>query len=164
VISFRPLGPDDLPLLRDWLARPHVARWWVGSTAEDYLPALEGREPVRHFAILLDGREIGLVETYLVADHPEWDAVVGGGPGVAGLDLFIADEELTGRGLGPQILRRFLAEVVFADPAVAACVAAPSIRNGRSLRAFEKAGFTGGPVVEDPEEGPVRVLRLERPG
>ena len=104
-----------------------------------------------------------MVETYLIADHPEWDALVGAGPGVAGLDLFIAEEHLLGRGLGPRIIRTFLDDVVFADPAVTACVAAPSIHNAASLRAFEKAGFRGGPVVEDPEEGPVRVLRIERP-
>jgi RimJ/RimL family protein N-acetyltransferase len=104
-----------------------------------------------------------MLETYLVSDHPEWDAIVGAGPGVAGVDVFIAEEELLGRGLGPRVLRRFVEEVVFADPGVTACVAAPSVRNEPSLRAFAKAGFTGGPVVEDPEEGPVRVLRLERP-
>ena len=26
--QFRPMSADDLPLLRDWLARPHVAEWW----------------------------------------------------------------------------------------------------------------------------------------
>lgn len=26
--SFRPLTPDDLPLMRQWLAAPHVRNWW----------------------------------------------------------------------------------------------------------------------------------------
>jgi hypothetical protein len=26
-VSFRPLTRDDLPLLFDWLRRPHVAEW-----------------------------------------------------------------------------------------------------------------------------------------
>jgi hypothetical protein len=28
VIEFRPLREDDLPLVRDWLGREHVRRWW----------------------------------------------------------------------------------------------------------------------------------------
>ena len=28
LLSFRPLTLTDLPLLHEWLARPHVAEWW----------------------------------------------------------------------------------------------------------------------------------------
>jgi RimJ/RimL family protein N-acetyltransferase len=28
MIDFRPLAPADLPMLLEWLRRPHVARWW----------------------------------------------------------------------------------------------------------------------------------------
>ncbi len=27
-ITFRPLGPDDLPILCDWVNRMHLAQWW----------------------------------------------------------------------------------------------------------------------------------------
>ena len=32
---FRPMTAADLPLVRRWLAEPHVARWW-GDPAEQY--------------------------------------------------------------------------------------------------------------------------------
>ena len=49
--------------------------------------------------VVLDGRPVGFMETYLIADHPEWDAVVHQA-WRAGVDLFIAEPELTGKGLG----------------------------------------------------------------
>jgi hypothetical protein len=64
--------------------------------------------------------------------------------------------------LGP-VLAAFARDVVFADPAVRACVAGVDVRNERSLRAFAKAGFR--PVCDYVEEGrPHRLLRLERGG
>ena len=32
-ITFRPLCEADLPILHDWIHRPHVARWWGGGEA-----------------------------------------------------------------------------------------------------------------------------------
>jgi len=167
VVAFRALRREDLPLIHGWLQRPHVARWWtrretLEEVEEHYLPAIEGVVPSHHHLILLDERPIGLIETYLVADFAEeWP--VEAGPGVAGVDLFIGEEELLHRGLGPQILRTFLRDVVFADPAVAACVAGPDVRNQTSIRAFEKAGFRRLGTMEIPgEEAPEQLVRIER--
>ena len=104
--------------------------------------------------IVVDGRDIGMIETYLCSDYPEWQAVVQAGEGVAGVDLLIGEEELIGRGLGPQILRAFLRDRVEA----AACVASVDEENPRSWRAFEKAGFRH--VADIEEDGrPHRLLR-----
>jgi aminoglycoside 6'-N-acetyltransferase len=164
-IGFRPLGRDDLPLVHAWLSREHVASWWGGAPTfaeveAEYLPGIAGSEPVELFAILGDGAPIGVIQTYRVADHPEaWPFDVG--PGAAGVDLYIGEPELIGRGLGPDVLRRFVAEVVFADPETTACVADPDVGNRASIRAFEKAGFTTVGTME--VDGKVeRVLRLER--
>jgi aminoglycoside 6'-N-acetyltransferase len=70
VIEFQPLRKDHLPLLRDWLAREHVRRWWrdpIESLAE-YEQAIDGLDPTDHYLILLDGRPVGMIETYLVSD------------------------------------------------------------------------------------------------
>ena len=162
-IAFRPLTREDLPLMTEWLGREHVRRWWRDArtpeaVAAAYGPAIDGSEPTRMFVIEVDGRPAGSIQTYLASDYPEW---IGDEPGVAGVDLFIADEALTGRGLGPRILVEFLREVVFADPSTTACAAAPDVANAASIRAFEKAGFT--PVHEIPgEHGPELLMRFER--
>jgi RimJ/RimL family protein N-acetyltransferase len=161
-ITFRPLAHVDLPLLHEWLEREHILRWWRDSpatldgVAAKYGPRILDVERVRVFMVEVDRELAGMIQTYLVSDHPEW---IGDEPGVAGVDLFIADEEKTGRGLGPRILIEFIRTVV--DPAVTACVASPEVANDRSIRAFEKAGFVRERVIPG-EWGPELLMRARR--
>jgi RimJ/RimL family protein N-acetyltransferase len=160
VIAFQPLSADDLPLVEEWLRRPHVARWWrddIDRSLAEYRGAIEGREPTDHYLIVVEGTPVGMIQTYLVSDYPEWEAVVQVGEGVAGVDILIGEEELTGRGLGPEVLARFAREVI----TVPSVVATVDEENRRSWRAFEKAGF--GHVRDVEEDGvPCRLMRLDR--
>lgn len=107
--------------------------------------AATGERFVDYYAIVVDGRAAGVIETYLVADHPEWDEVVQVGPDAAGVDLFIGELDLVGRGLGAEVLRAFVREVVFARPETTAAVATVEEANSRSWRAFERrASATSG--------------------
>jgi aminoglycoside 6'-N-acetyltransferase len=164
VLAFRPLEPEDVPLVERWLGEEHVALWWreqVEEAIEKRWAGIEGRRPTRQFAILVDCRPVGMIQTYLVSDHPGWEEIVRVGPGVAGVDLMIGEPDLVGRGLGPQVLAQFADEIVFADPEVHAVVASVEEPNRRSWRAFEKAGFR---YVRDIEEDglPHRLMRLDR--
>ena len=135
MIEFRPLRAEDLSLLRTWLEREHVALWWREPIEHELAHELEGR-----YLILVEGREAGMIQTY--------DGEV---------DLLIGEEELTGIGLGPQVLAKFVAELVQTDVAFALVEEG----NRRSWRAFEKAGFRHVGDVE--EEGlPHRLMRLDR--
>jgi RimJ/RimL family protein N-acetyltransferase len=165
-IRFRPLTHDDLVQLHGWLQKPHVAAWWrdlqtMEQVEADHLPALDGREPSYHYVIVVDDRPVGMIQWYLVSDFPEWEEILHVGEGVAGVDLLIGEEDAVGRGLGPEVLRTFISEVVFAHEGTNAVVAGVEPGNTRSLRAFEKAGFRA--AFDYEEEGrPHRLLRLER--
>ena len=170
-IGFRRLSVADLRLLHEWLQRDHVKRWWREHETYDdvvahYLPALEGREPTDLYVILLDGEPAGFIQTYLVRDYPDYRQLVEVEDGVAGVDLFLADERATGRGIGSGVLRRFVQDVVFtAAAATHACVADPDSENVASLRAFEKAGFAAVRTVVDPADRRLHTLvRSERQG
>jgi aminoglycoside 6'-N-acetyltransferase len=163
VIEFTPLTRDDIPLVAAWLARGHVRRWWRDPIEEAVSKRVQGIEDDRteQFLIVVDGRPAGMIQTYLVADHPEWGAIVGTEPGLAGVDLFIGEEDLVGLGLGPRVLSQFAREVAFARPGTNACVATVEEPNRRSWRAFEKAGFRH--VADVEEDGlPHRLMRLDR--
>jgi aminoglycoside 6'-N-acetyltransferase len=164
VIEFRAVAEDDFRLLRDWLRRDHVRRWWrdpIEETVEECRGAIEGREPTAYYLIVLDGRPVGMIQAYLASDYPEWEEIVQVGDGVAGVDLLIGEADLVGRGLGPRVLAEFAEQVVFADPGTNAVVATVEEPNRRSWRAFEKAGFRRVRDVE--EEGlPNRLMRLDR--
>jgi RimJ/RimL family protein N-acetyltransferase len=167
-IAFRPMTAEDLSVLHEWLQREHVRRWWTRrETLDDvtghYLPAIEGRDPTDLYFIILDGAPAGFIQTYLVSDHAEYQRLVGVEDGVAGVDLFLADEERLGKGVGTRVLQEFLRLIVFAVPTTRACVADPDAENGSSLRAFEKAGFSAVRELVDPDDGREHVLmRLDR--
>jgi len=163
-IAFPPLTETDLPLVEEWLRRDHVAPWWrddIGESIAEYRRAIEGREPTDHFLIEVDGRPVGMIQTYLVSDYPEWDEVVQVGAGVAGVDLMIGEADQVGSGLGPEVLMQFARDVIFERPGTLAVVATVEEPNHRSWRAFEKAGFRH---VRDVEEDglPNRLMRLDR--
>src|SRR4029079_10280171 len=164
VIEFEPLRHEHVPLLREWLEREHVRRWGRGSLDDsiaEYAKAIEGLDPSDHYLIVVDGRAVGMIETYLVSDFPEWEAIVEVGDDVAGVDLLIGEEDLTGQGLGPRVLESFAHEVVFARPETGACVAGVREDHVRLWRAIEEAGFR--PVRDVEEDGrPHRLMRLDR--
>lgn len=165
-IRFTPLTREDLVQLHAWLQAPHVAQWWrdlqtMEQVEAEHLPALDGREPSFHYLIVVDERPIGVIQWYLVVDFPEYEEILQLGLGVAGVDLLIGEEDAIGRGLGPEVLRAFISEVIFANEGTNACVAGIEPANTRSLRAFEKASFRF--VREYEEEGrPHRLLRFDR--
>ena len=165
IIAFPPLREEDVVLVERWLEQDHVARWWrddIGESVAEYRRALVGREPTDHFLIEVDGRPVGMIQTYLVSDYPEWEEIVQVGAGVAGVDLMIGEADLIGHGIGPQVLRAFVRDVIFAGPSTNAVVATVEETNRRSWRAFEKAGFR---FVRDVEEDgvPHRLMLLDRP-
>jgi aminoglycoside 6'-N-acetyltransferase len=140
-----------------------VRRWWgseesYDEIAEHYLPAIEGKEPTDLYIVLLDDQSIGFIQSYLISDHPDYAALVGAGEGVAGVDLLIGYAELTGQGIGSEILRRFVDEVVFASPTTTSCLADPDVRNVAAIRAFEKAGFRVVREFLDPADGQMHSL------
>jgi len=165
-IAFRPLARDDLRTVHQWLQRPHIREWWgprdtYAEVEQRYLPRIEGCEPVRMFFILLDEHPTGVIQTYRIDDYPEyWPSEAQSAQ--AGIDLYIADPELLGRGLGPEIIRRFTQEVVFRDPSVMACIADPELANTRSVRAFEKAGFQAVGELDRAGDRPRVLVRLRR--
>jgi len=81
----------DLRLMHEWLQRPHVRRWWskpetYEEVLESYAPAISGRDPTDLYVVLLEGREIGFIETYLVVDYPDYVSLIGLGEGTAGVE------------------------------------------------------------------------------
>ncbi len=164
-IAFRPLTEEDLPQLHAWLQRPHVAQWWhepgdLDAVREDFGPMLAPDSRERGYIVLLDDAPGGFVQCYHVAGSEEgwWPGQTD--PGARGIDLFLADEERQGRGLGGRVIRAFV-EREFANPAVTWIQADPSPENARAIGAFRRAGFLAMQVVETPD-GPAQLMIRER--
>jgi hypothetical protein len=168
IISFRELGRSDFPLLQNWLAAPHVGVWWnerfdLASLEAKYGPAIDGSEPIHVYVIQCDGVPIGWIQWYRWRDFPEHAIQVGADPMSAGIDLAIGEVEMTGRGLGPAVIRQFGTNYIFINGDVGAIVADPSASNMRSVSAFKKARFNIVDTVQLVDETFERhVLRLDR--
>jgi RimJ/RimL family protein N-acetyltransferase len=168
-ILFRPVEDGDVLLLYRWRHEPHVMRWWYeddGSeptldvVAKNYGPNPD--EPEQRFIIVCDERPIGYIQTYLLADYPEYGSIIQ--EEGMGLDLFIGEPDMISRGIGTLVIERFLADVVFADPAIMSCVVDPETTNAAAIRAYEKAGFVPVRTIEVPgEPEPALLMRAQRP-
>ena len=69
-------------MVHDWLQRPHVRRWWAERrTYEDVVGTISLRStaPIltHHYLVLLDGRPVGMLQTYLVSDYPAYAELIG---------------------------------------------------------------------------------------
>ena len=111
-----------------------------------------GEDPTDCFVIVEDGRDIGYIQSYVIADHPEYAELVDVEERAAGIDLFIGEPDRVHRGLGPPLLRQFLQDVVFAKYDVESCIIGPSVKNTSAIRAYEKAGFSYFKTINVPDE------------
>ena len=167
--TFRPVTPADMPLLARWVKAPAVAEWWRDEAEMSYEeicrefdPAKRAAESVRSFIFSINRRPSGYIQTYPVDAHPDSLAMFKT-PGAHGIDLFIGEEELLYRGFGPKLLRRFIDEHIFSDPAVTTCVIDPDVRNAPAIRAYEKTGFMKMREEVSPDDGlAYTVMRLDR--
>lgn len=167
-LAFEPLTTADLPLLVTWFNAPHAQRWYGrGETVErveaEYFPRGRARG-TNAYLVKLEGRPIGLVEWCRFGDHPDVAALYGiDDPNIVNCDVLIGEPDITHRGLGPAMLRRFLAEHVFREPRFQICIIDPETENRSAIRAYEKAGFRPLRVVPDDGDGqPVYLMQLTR--
>lgn len=165
-IGFRALSHSDLPMLREWLARPHVAKWWnelptMEQLVADYGPSIAGTVPLHCFVALDDGEPIGFIQSYTPAAwHHEGWWLDEHDPNVRGIDQFLADGKRLGQGLGTAMIRAPVAQL-FADPSVTRVQTDPSPQNARAIRCYEKCGFR--PVREmDTPDGRALLMYCDR--
>lgn len=177
MFTWRRLREEDFPLLRRWLAEPHVARWWNHETSEqavlrDFGPAARGEEPCEDLLVSLAGRPFGLVQRYRLADYPEdvaeFAPIIEVPERAMGLDYLIGEPQHIGRGLGPEMIRSVV-RATWTEHPTAACVIVPvSKANRPSWRALEKAGLhriaAGDMIPDNPIDDPAHyIYRVDRP-
>ena len=155
--------------MRRWLLAPHVKRWWddgvktpyPDAVIADYREAIQGKDPTYHYLAELDQRPIGMLQHYRIADSPEYAEALALGEDAVGIDLFIGEADLVGRGHGPAMLRQFVRDVAFPFHGIGVCVIGPSVDNVAAIRAYEKAGFRPLKEVRVPGEAqPEFLMRL----
>lgn len=151
---FRPMNAADLPLIRRWLGLPHVLEWW-GDPEEQYgLVSGDLDEPAMdQYIVAAAGNPFGYLQCY---DLTAWNSGFGPQPqGTRGIDQFIGEPGMIGRGHGSALIRAFVDDRLRnGAPRV---VTDPHPANLRAVRAYEKAGFERDRMVDTPD-GPALLM------
>jgi len=160
---FVALSVGDLPLLQQWLQRPHAAAWWkptptLAELRDDYFGP--DADPTQAFIAWHGNEPLGFIQCYTAMGSGDGWWANETDPGVRGIDQFLADGARLGQGLGRAMIRAFV-ERVFADPDVTMIQIDPQPDNERAIRCYRAVGFRDVGVVDTPD-GPALLMRLRR--
>ena len=152
---FRPMTSADLPLVRRWLAEPHVVEWW-GDTLQQF-ELVSGDlevEAMDQFIVAMDDQPFGYIQCY---DPEVWpENGLGEHPrGTRGIDQFIGEPDMLDRGHGSGFIRAFADRLLASG--IPRIVIDPDPANARAIRAYGKAGFVKDRVVDTPD-GPALLM------
>jgi len=150
-LSFRPIDrAGDVARLVSWLRDPEVGAWWhgLGETYDEafvHEHVLGDDEPhVTKAIVELDGRPIGFQQWYPLAAEPDTLVEYGlvAGDAAFGIDQFVGDSSLHGRGIGTRQVRAVASWILGPDgPGGRRLFTDPVVENARAVRCYEKAGF-----------------------
>jgi len=165
-IAYRPLAEADLPLMADWLNRPHLRAFYQRepispvAVAAKYGPPIRGEDASQSWLAVLAGAPFGYLQCYRLADWPDWRATIGVDQGIS-IDLFIGEPGLIGRGIGRRMLGGFVDEVAFPQyPEERLCWIGHELANVAARKCSAAAGFV--PVREYVEDGNPCVLMVRQ--
>lgn len=158
--SLHPLDPGrDTDTLRAWHNDPEVARFWEMAWPRDaiagYLRQQLDSTHSTPYVGFLDGVAMSYWELY----RADLDPLAGHYParkGDAGVHLLLGPAGCRGQGIGPDLLRAVSSWQLETAERV---VAEPDVRNERSVRAFERAGFRRVADIDLPDKRAALLIR-----
>ena len=145
---FRTMTAADLPMIKRWLALQHVRTWWGDPDEQYQLVSGDLDEPAMdQFIVSAGGSDFAYIQCY---DLTAWNSGFGMHPaGTRGIDQFIGEPDMVGRGHGSAFIRAFTERVL--SDGTPRVVTDPDPANARAIRAYEKAGFEKVHLVDTPD-------------
>jgi aminoglycoside 6'-N-acetyltransferase len=156
--TFRPLTPEDLPMVAKWLETPDVIRWWGDSREQLALITEDLNEPLMNqWLVEQEGNPFAYLQAYPARAWPQTHLAHLPATGKV-IDVFVGDPTMIGRGHGRAFLRNFAEMLVAGGASLAATD--PVVENHRARRAFSRAGFVENKMVST-ADGLVAVMIFE---
>jgi aminoglycoside 6'-N-acetyltransferase len=156
VYAFWPMTSDHLPMIRRWLKAPEVVRWWGEPDEQFALVNGDLDHPgMDQFIVAMEDRPFGYIQCYALS---AWNQGFGPQPEAThGIDQFIGEPEMIGRGHGSAFIRQFVENLLMSG--VPRIVTDPDPENIRAVRAYARAGFQSDRVVETPDRPALLMVR-----
>lgn len=127
---------DDLDLLMEWQARPHVREWW--ETGEPYDQKEISDPRVSRWIVSTDERPFAFMQDYTV--HGWEDHHFAKLPkGSRGIDQYVGDPDMIGVGHGSAFISARM-QALF-DEGVPIIATDPHPDNKRAISVYKKLGF-----------------------
>lgn len=144
VLNLRPLQISDQHTLLQWLSNPTLLEFYAGRDANytedkimtDFFPAND-----THFRFIVEynDKPIGYVQYYAV-DEEELKEYGHKENNIYGMDQFIGETVLWNQGLGSLLVKAVLERLFSLGAKIV--VMDPHVKNKRSIKCYEKCGFT----------------------
>jgi aminoglycoside 6'-N-acetyltransferase len=155
--QFRPMSMLDLAMVRAWLATAHVQEWWGDAEEQFALVSGDLAEPAMdQFVVACDGRHFAYLQCYDQSAWPE-NGLGTHPPGARGIDQFIGEADMVGRGHGSAFIRVFVDGLLTSG--VPRVLTDPDPANGRAVRAYVNAGFRAHREVGTPDGRALLMIR-----
>lgn len=134
--NFRNANMNDLPMLLEWQAQPHVRKWW--DSDEPYDREVLSDPRVSQFIVSIEGRPFAFMQDYSVHG---WEShhFAHLPKGARGIDQYIGDPKMVGAGHGTAFIGARM-DVLF-DSGVPVIATDPHPDNERAIAVYEKLGF-----------------------
>lgn len=136
--DFRPLTPDDLPLMRRWLALPHVRVWWGDIDRNIALMKQDMDNPeISLQVVTMAGRPFAYlhhhdVRTFSMLQFADLSY------GTRAISTFVGDAEFLGPGYAAGYIGDCVDDLRLRYPMAAV---APNSTDARQISIYTQAGF-----------------------
>ncbi len=142
LLKIKAFEDDDMLLMKTWLNKEHVIRWY--EDPDDWFTEICGRFDefgfINHFIALYDEKPIGFCQYYTCADADEdWYGDIPPA-GSYSIDYLIGEENYLGKGLGKAIIALLVKEV-FSLKEAQRIIVSPETENIASCIALTANGF-----------------------
>lgn len=141
-IDLRPIDEKDLPLLKEWLYLPHVAKWYHDPL--DWINEVENRHGefafLHHFIVEINGNPVGFCQYYAYERSGEdWHGDTET-QGTYSIDYMIGDTQYIGKGFGKAIVHKLI-EKIAKEYGVKRIIVQPDPENAASFNTLLSCGF-----------------------
>lgn len=142
-IVIRAMCDQDQALYKEWLYRPHVAKWY--HDPESWIKEAEQRNEtfcwIHHFIVMCQDKPIGFCQYYACQDSEEaWQGYTALG-GTYSIDYFIGETDYLRQGYGKAIIYELMNQIS-RYPDAKRVVVEPEPENHASCGVLLACGFS----------------------
>lgn len=165
-MEIRKMRHGDLGMMTKWLNTQEVLEFFGNPAASPsakeikvkYAPRIDGTVAVEPYIVETEGKPFAFMQCYRLTDEDYKSYGYSIEETIYGIDQFIGEPELFGKGYGTRMVTEF-ACFIFNEKRADAIVLDPELTNPRAIRCYEKCGFR---KVKKIEEGKKWLMEISR--